>query len=178
MTAVSAPKRLREQPYSFCTTPNIRVRRCSFRGDLISGTEAGDQRILGASEPLLSKHCRTKPKRNTRNVSRVLAPRYVRRMQTRDWQTTPGSVHDCDRPGWQKRLGFRGKVVSACSSIHLGAQIHPNQNDALFLLPQSHVVTHRQEADRRERLLNRQDGWQRLSPRLGWCRMMQQQQLP
>ena len=115
----------------------IRVRRCSLHGGLVSGTEAGDQRTRGASAPLLSRHCGKKPLRNTRSVSRVLAPRFVRRMQTRDWQTTPGSAHACERPDWLKRLGFRDKMANVCSSTHRGALTHPNQNDDLVLLPQS-----------------------------------------
>lgn len=149
------------QPYVGIKS-QIRVRRCSFHGGLISGTEAGDRRTLGASAPLLSRHCGTKPPRNTRSVSRVLAPRCVHRMQTLDWQTTRGSAPDCERPDWLKRLGFRGKMAIGCSSIHRGALTHPNQNcDLVLLLPQSHAGTHRQEANRRERLLNRQDGWPR-----------------
>ena len=79
----------------------------------------------------------------------------------------PRSVHDCERPDWLKRLGFRREVASVCSSIHLGALAHPNHNNGLVLLPRQGdlaplapilVVTNRQTTDW---LPPRQDDWPR-----------------
>ena len=61
---------------AFCLFISVpRVQGAHTVAILVVGTEAGDQRTLGASAQLLSRHCGTKLLRNTRNVSEVLVRR-------------------------------------------------------------------------------------------------------